>query len=491
MSTLWFSLAIRETIELLQQYLGSSFLVMAYLDDIIVLGAEEGTLNLCLEFFEAAGAPMELNPTKCKQFELADTANAPIHLLGTCIGPAAARKSFLGERIEQLRESTSNLPKASRQTGLLILRKSLQLKHRHLLRSMQSADIMDTWAELDTVIHTAFDRIRGLSPQPDLAERDRVIISLPTSLGGMGLMSHVDTAPLAYQAASNSALDILRPIVPSLERSSDARTQRELSHEVTLIKQEQMMTSLSTRDRVLVVEAASQIGRRWLDIVPSSSRYTLSDTDVQANLLYRTLLPGYVGACIRCTQRNEPGHDECCPGRKDHRISRHEAVKYAMAAGLSAISTLTVDIEPFMPDLRRRNDIRIKHNTDAHRPSPAEEYDLKVVALSAPSHQRSLAVSDVILRPNDSSILKQTHEKIQKVLAYQAKRKVDALPALTTARVPFAPIVLSSGGIAEKGAFDKLKLWKSWATNPTSHQWMLSSVSVSLAKARGRTFLLE
>jgi hypothetical protein len=302
-------------------------------------------------------------------------------------------------------------------------------------------------------------------------------------------MSHTDTAPLAYQAATNASLTILRNLIPSIQRNSDIRTQRELCHEVIIIKQEQLMTSLSTRERVLTVEAASQLGRRWLDIVPSSSRFTMSDLDVQANLLYRTLLPSYRGACRRCAHPNEAGHDEACPGRSDHRISRHDSVKYAIGDGLKEISTMVVKVEPFMPDLRRKNDIRIEHTTDTRRPSHKEEYDIKVVALGAPTHQRSLAVSDALHRPNDSSLLTQTSERIQKVLAYQAKRKVDALPALTTARVPFFPLVISSGGIAEKGMFDKLKLWKSWATKPTSHQWMLSSIGVSLAKARGRTFL--
>jgi hypothetical protein len=210
--------------------------------------------------------------------------------------------------------------------------------------------------------------------------------------------------------------------------------------------------------------------------------------------MYRTLLSGYDGQCSRCGSDNEPSHDEACPARQDHRISRHESVKHAIAAGLQAISTLEVEIEPFMPDLRRRNDVRIRHVTDAGRPSPAEEYDIKIVALSAPSHRRSLAVTDAVTRPDDETLLKQTYAKVQKVLQYQAKRKVDALPSLSSAqstRVPFFPIVISSGGIAEQGAFDKFKSWKGWATSKTSHTWMMSSVSVSLAKARGRTFLFQ
>jgi hypothetical protein len=42
----------------------------------------------------------------------------------------------------------------------------------------------------------------------------------------------------------------------------------------------------------------------------------------------------------------------------------------------------------------------------------------------------------------------------------------------------------------EKGMFEKLKEWKALSEGGVSHAWMLSSVSISLVKARGRTFRL-
>jgi hypothetical protein len=494
MSSLFFSIAIRDTVDLLQDFLGSDYLVMAYLDDVFVLGNSSDGLDLCLDFFSHDDAPLTLNSRKCKLFDLRNIDASPVTALGTCIGSRSARATFLADRTSDFSTKALNLNSVPKQHALLILRKSMQLKQRHLLRSMQSDDILAQWEELDSAICSTFDSIRGRAPTAGHRDRDRTILSLPTSLGGMGLMSHVDTAPLAYQAASHTSSYALRPLVPGIRLDTDARSQRELCHEVILTKQQQLMTSLSSRDRVLTVEAASQLGRRWLDLCPSSSRFSLSDGDVQANLMYRTLLSGYDGQCSRCGSDNEPSHDEACPARQDHRISRHESVKHAIAAGLQAISTLEVEIEPFMPDLRRRNDVRIRHVTDAGRPSPAEEYDIKIVALSAPSHRRSLAVTDAVTRPDDETLLRQTYAKVQKVLQYQAKRKVDALPSLSSAqstRVPFFPIVISAGGIAEQGAFDKFKSWKGWATSKTSHTWMMSSVSVSLAKARGRTFLFQ
>jgi hypothetical protein len=42
----------------------------------------------------------------------------------------------------------------------------------------------------------------------------------------------------------------------------------------------------------------------------------------------------------------------------------------------------------------------------------------------------------------------------------------------------------------EKGMFEKLKEWKAMASGSVYHSWMLSSISISLVKARGRTFVL-
>jgi hypothetical protein len=163
-------------------------------------------------------------------------------------------------------------------------------------------------------------------------------------------------------------------------------------------------------------------------------------------------------------------------------------VKHALAAGLRMIPGLMVEVEPFLPDLRRRNDLRVQRNHDGDRSAIHEEYDLKICVLSAPTNQRALASATV---PTDSSLFKQSAARLQSVLAYQARRKVLALPPmdpLLPPRPPFFPIVMSSGGVMEKSMFEKLKLWKSLSSDSVSHMWMVSSISVSLVKARGRTF---
>lgn len=302
-------------------------------------------------------------------------------------------------------------------------------------------------------------------------------------------MSHKEMAPLAFQAARSMSTTVLRPLVPRLPLESDTRSQRELSTEASLIKQELLLASLEPRDQVALTEAASQIGRRWLDAIPSSARLLLSDGDIRANLHYRTLLSGHAGCCTACSAPNLSLHDEGCPGRQDFRVSRHESVKHILAGGLKQIPLMQVQVEPFLPDLRRRNDIRIHCVSNRHA-DLHEEYDLKVMVLSAASNQRSLTTANIA--NTDASIFKQTAERIQTLLARNAKKKVSNLPALdpnTAPPRPFFPLVMSSGGLLEKGMFEKLKQWRAQSTGGISHSWMISSVAVALARARGRTFL--
>ena len=165
-------------------------------------------------------------------------------------------------------------------------------------------------------------------------------------------------------------------------------------------------------------------GRLWLDAIPSSTSLTLSDDDITANLHYRTPLAGHSGTCSACAAPNLSLHDEGCPGGQDFRVSCHDSVKHILAAGLRQIPQMQVEVEPFLPDLRRRNDIRVHAVSDLHA-DLHEEYDPKVMVLRAASNQRSLATANVATA--DTSIFKQTAERVQILLTRNAKKKVSAV----------------------------------------------------------------
>jgi hypothetical protein len=145
--------------------------------------------------------------------------------------------------------------------------------------------------------------------------------------------------------------------------------------------------------------------------------------------------------------------------------------------------------EPFMPDLRCRNDICITLEGDRTAPL-REEYDLKIMALSAPANQQSLIV---LPSPPNTTLFKQAADRIQLLLAQHSRKKEAALPNRDPSHAPPAPsflLILSSGGVMERAMFQKLKNWRDWSPGSVSHSWMVSSVAISLAKARGRTFMM-
>jgi hypothetical protein len=311
-------------------------------------------------------------------------------------------------------------------------------------------------------------------------------------MGGIGILSHLECAPLAYRAAASSSANTLAPLLDDSPANEQPKRQRELCQEVFTIKQTNIWSSLTTIEQTLLFEASSQLGRKWLSAIPSAPRTTLSNPAIQANLAYRTLVPSHTDPCKHCGAENMVGHDEACFGKQDFRISRHEAVKHHLTTALRSITGTNVTEEPFVFGFRRRNDIRVsKEDLGAL----SEDYDVKVVAITAPYHQTKLAVG-----AKGKSRQEYIHDermewekmggKVENLLRYQGQRKVDSLTkeAGLEEGKRMTPIVLSSGGVMEEGTREKFKEWKSWGLGEVNYGWMLMGIAVSLAKARGRTF---
>nr|XP_031858929.1 uncharacterized protein CI109_005596 [Kwoniella shandongensis]KAA5526001.1 hypothetical protein CI109_005596 [Kwoniella shandongensis] len=500
---LFFSIGIREAVDELQAILGDRYLVLAYLDDIFILGEDDQGLAIATEYFAREDSPLSLNVRKCKQVSVEEIVERGIELLGSCVGSTAVRDRFLSDKITEIESEVEALGPFPKQHALLMLRQSIQQKLRHLQRTLLSPDLAGCWDRLDRVLWGGLDTIRGKRPLPEHEQRDRCLISLPPNLGGLGLASHAEVAPLAYRAASSLAIGSLLAIVPELDESTEPVSQRELCREASITKQKELMATLTLHERITVVESASQIGRRWLTAIPSAPRFTVPCPAVQTALHYRTLTPGYPGRCKRCMEDNTLGHDENCQGRKRLTKSRHEGVKHRMASALRAIPGAEVVVEPYMENrLDRLNDIKITLDTSSTRTALQEEYDLKIISLSAPTHLGSLTANgktreekaEAARRVKDGEWVEDTETRVAKVLSQQARRKVTNLPAEERERVEgtgiFTPLVLSSGGLQEGETMEKIRDWKRWNMPPGTYSWLLTSIAVSLVNARAKTFLV-
>lgn len=365
---------------------------------------------------------------------------------------------------------------------------SIQHKYRHLLRSLASDDLLDLWTEADDLLATAFDSIRGASASAARRSVDRSVLSLPTRLGGIGVYSNVECLPHARAAADALSDNVLAALVPGLAPLDTVPTQQGLCGEAFLARREALLSTLTLREQVSLAEGASMVGRRFLSAIPSSARFTMTNSDIQAALHYRTLLPGHDSTCPRCGAPNELGHDEACKNRKDYRVSRHEAVKHHIASALRSVPTLQVTVEPFINGIHgRRNDVAV-HDFGGDRVVLSEEYDIKVTSLFSDTNLAQLST-----RPPPADTVADTiSAKVQAVLALHAARKRSNLPRRSEAgqqdAAPFVPIIISAGGVLHTDTRDKFREWKSWGVSKAAHSWLLTSISVSLARARGRTF---
>ena len=209
---LLFSLALRPTLEVLIRKLPTAAIV-AYLDDIFILDRGSKSLEAAKEVFR--DSPLILNPRKSKEYSLKDLRQEGLAVLGTFLGPLEARKSFLKEQIETLKGILLDLASLPKQYGLLLLRGSIHLLLRHLLRQLDPNGLARIWKTADEAIEGALRGLaaRRLKDLPFSLNPD--LIAIPARDGGLGIPIHMDIAREIYLAAQEASLAMIRKIVPS------------------------------------------------------------------------------------------------------------------------------------------------------------------------------------------------------------------------------------------------------------------------------------
>src|SRR6202042_630329 len=161
----------------------------------------------------------------------------------------------------------------------------------------------------------------------------------PMKLGGCGIPSFKECAPLARAAMEESADRVLDgdgllagPVPKQGARCMTAFIER----------RERLFDKLDEQSRLTVIDSGSHLGRKWAPIIPFDSFNRLFDSDICAAMHLRTLCPGSADICRRCSLPNTPGHDEVCHSRPNWRLARHELVKKSMLYHLSTVDQCTV-----------------------------------------------------------------------------------------------------------------------------------------------------
>ncbi len=92
---LLFSLGIRQLLDDLQTFLGPDHIIMAYLDDVYVLGPGPDILATVNDFFSSQTTGLALNLAKCSVHSLDYGWTNGLEILGFAVGPRHAREAFL------------------------------------------------------------------------------------------------------------------------------------------------------------------------------------------------------------------------------------------------------------------------------------------------------------------------------------------------------------------------------------------------------------
>ena len=213
------------------------------------------------------------------------------------------------------------------------------------------------------------------------------------------------------------------------------------------------MPQLDKRAQLLFAESCSSLGRKWLSVIPSCPTFAISNTEVQANLIYRSLMPLPPTPCRACNLPNYRGHAEVCKGRSTFFVSRHKSVKHQLANAARTMPNMTVTVEPYIRGTTRRNNIALHYHGNRSRDASTEEYGLAVVGITAPTHIRSTA--KVIRMTGEDRPNKVVTAGAQRILSAKARLKSRNLPdkpddlqVADTVQgdgdVPFVPLAVTS-----------------------------------------------
>jgi hypothetical protein len=486
---LFFSLAIRPLLKDLGDRLAEiGATIISYIDDIYILSKGESSQILDIAEEVLASYDLVLNRKKSSTTPISTirTSDEGLQVLGTVIGSRVARRLFLATKIETFRSILDRLRQLSKQKGLLLLRGSISLLLRHLLRTLDPSGIEDLWHEVDDLIYDYIRFLRGLESE---RPHDRDIIALPTRNGGLGIPSFAEAALDTYTTSNRLSRDFLvvrgykiTPyrdpnvfLVPDDFLTPDQEppdppppppSLREIVAENTTRRQERLASTTTSYEKRALLENSSYLGRRWLDILPLSKPHTIADIEIEAALRTRFLVSSLSfsstqpnttrSSCQGCL--SEPttllNHEDTCRGAVKRWIQRHNAIRDSLVRGLNNNSSIKALKEPTIEGLDVRPDLVVATATSKLF------YDVQIVAINADS-----ADTDPY-----------------RTLEIAEKAKIAKYSKLGPS---FRPLIFSSGGLLSKKSSVEYKKIQT-LVGPAASYYLDSSISLILLRTRAQ-----
>ena len=383
LASLLFSLDLQPIVEQIQHEVPDLDINAWYLDDGTLVGKKDDlrrAVDIIIEQGPARGLYLSTATTaplpKSTIWNPANTSTdnddpldrgipriqqAGIILLGTPVGSHHFIQERIRDKIERVRNITSQLPLLQdAQTEFVLLRSCLSLpKVMYVLRTTDPTHHQALWQEFDSITREALTRILG-SPVDGLQWAQA---QLPVSMGGLGLRAAEDHAPAAFATSLLSSQSIRQDLLHTTEEDSSITIPPALLALLTTKKGEEATTEslqgvsqkaasleIDLHNHHLLTDHYTREGVQrdiarlaslglphagdWLNVMPSPALgLHIRSTEFSVSVRYRLGCKVFrsAGQCPACPRHSDQEGDHAIScGSEGERIARHNHLRDAL-----------------------------------------------------------------------------------------------------------------------------------------------------------------
>ena len=277
------------------------------------------------------GSTLIINLSKSKEYSIRALRAGGLEALGTYIGPRDCRRAFFEQRLNTLEGILSTLREMPRQYAYLLLKGSISLLIRHLLRQLNPTGLEDLWARADDLVRASIGHLTLRGPSDPIPTLYDDLISLPLRKGGLGITLYTDhdgNLPCATYTAAKAAA---RPLIEAIgggrapfrarqaspdDPNTPVATAKQALKDVVQVRIQRFQATQAPELQRLRTENSSYLARQWLTALPI--RRQLQLPDAEATEAYRARLGVPVRAlglpCTFCGLPATLDHQDVCRG---------------------------------------------------------------------------------------------------------------------------------------------------------------------------------
>ena len=523
----FFNIAMRPIMGKIQNdVLAASDDLISYEDNIYVISLNPNLMQPLKQHFalQKLSTGCELRDDKCARVSLMSVKQgaAVVDTLGGCIGTKHQRQIFIEQKIQDLQKALTRLEQLPKQHSLLILRSSIAMNLKHLLRCMDCMDLTEEIRTIDNMIYTFVDRMRGVQLDTVRTDIQEDILALPMKMGGAGLSSYQTVLPCARTASlqssrtellqrklvshqhmadlqlqlshegvldSNNKYNAVGPMPTAAEEETTVLSQKQLTAIAMEKRQQTLLTKLTEEQKLAFVDNTG--GHKWMTAIPNNRWRRLLDKQVAAALNILLLVPQETAPlCTRCSNHNSINHFELCSNCTQipqQQSARHNHIRDKIQKYAEKDKDLIVTNEPMLPTQpnipNNRADFYISTQAGkAQHHLFFGYFDIMTkVLLSAHTDLARNTAKQQIVTANITDPIKQQRKILQAALEVGVKQKANTYALHTAAGTNVTALLISTGGTLHSNFY---KFIKKTFPDDTVRCNVLTDIAIGLIRAR-------